>query len=728
MAEQKKNMGKSINPGDALLSKIRAHYAHDNYVNVISSQGDELLNVVNEATIQLALSNEAAQRLIAICELVRATSFKYSQWEKWYKSLIHDENKSNAIDLKEFISAFNITVIKWDGAQISMLSCIDKLYRAILFSEVTKKDDDEKEQLINDYSRYLCIGEIEELKSLEDQDTLLSAYIANIYSYIKKLYYTQRNKNVTVENELLQMLTPKRFRESSLAKDDFEGKNPFESDYFRIVTSAPIRRLQDKTQIFPQEKSDFVRRRLTHSMEVAAIGRHLGLMVEERLIKSGALFKDKDYVEKFSHSIATILETAGLVHDIGNPPFGHFGEDTIQRYFKELVEHKEAEQTLQAAQMKVVKKKDQEVVMSLTKVLMKERNEMGLVAEAFAKLSPEQKQDFLRFDGNVQGLRILRHLGLSTDHNSFNLTMPTMASIIKYPFPSDYECKNESPTHSEEKYGYYQSEKDTYEKICKILHIKRGKRHPLAYLLEAADDIVNVTSDVEDGCKMGIIGFDELRDEINALGIQELHFDTIKDYEKDQAKNGECSVVIPDELLIKEFRIRAVHHLMNEAVDMFVLNIHDIIHDSFAYEEGIFTGSISNPLLGNDLLMNSRLRKALSKLQKETYQDTYVLKSELLGEHVITEMLDRFIGCMLNEDVIKKEVRGECEKLILKSKSAEGKLYALISSNYKRAFDCEKDEVPLDLYHRFLLAVDHVSGMTDSYIVDLYNELTNRKR
>ncbi len=138
----------------------------------------------------------------------------------------------------------------------------------------------------------------------------------------------------TTENQFVKMLTPTRFRQSTLCPNDFEFENPFESDYFRIITSAPFRRLQDKTQIFPLADCDFVRRRLTHSLEVSAYGERLGRMVEEELVKNGKLSNSCQVVK--NHNIATILKVAGLVHDIGNPPFGHFGEQTIQEYFSDM--------------------------------------------------------------------------------------------------------------------------------------------------------------------------------------------------------------------------------------------------------------------------------------------------------------------------------------------------------------------------------------------------------
>lgn len=714
-------------------NKIREFYNKEEWVPVISHTANVLLDTANQTIVQLALHNKAMQRLIAMCEGTRATSFKYPEWKKWYSQLQDESNISDtSFKVKEIITKFNISVIQDDGNEIKMIPPVVEMYRMIILTEAIINDADKANQYLNDFSRLLCAQELQKAYCIFSKTGTKSRlqYHTDLDKKYRELYYAPNIKNVSVESELLQLLAPARFRTSTVNDNDFEGRNPFESDYFRVVTSAPIRRLQDKTQIFPQEKNDFVRRRLTHSMEVAAVGRHLGRMVEERLIEDGFLLNDGEYIKNYKHSIATILETAGLVHDIGNPPFGHFGEDTIQTYFNKLKGEQmqnrlQLQAQIQRFNVREESSGEKKIELLVARLQKACETPIDTIAQAFNKLDKEKIEDFTNFDGNVQSFRILRHLGLSADNNSFNLTMPTLAAIIKYPFPAKHE--KIANNHSSKKCGYYQSEKDAYEKICQTLHLQQGKRHPLSYLLEAADDIVNVTSDVEDGYKMGIISFNEITEAINTLNIKGLKFDTIKQFVDDQVKRGECSVDATNELYIKEFRIRAVHHLLQETVDIFIKNIHDIVCDSYATDDSNTPAQNQhNPILGNELLQNSGLRKALSKLQSKTYGDCNVLKSELLGEHVITEMLNKFIGCMFSQDVKTKKENDE-EKHILETKSAAGKLYALISPNYKRAFNCQQDEVPKDSYQRFQLAVDYISGMTDSYIVDLYNELTNSK-
>lgn len=211
---------------------------------------------------------------------------------------------------------------------------------------------------------------------------------------------------------LIKMISPIRFRDSRIVPDKSDGRNPFDSDYSRIMLSSHLRRLQDKAQVFPLEKSDFIRTRLTHSLEVSCFARGLGLGVEKYLLNKGIIStKELGYIPK-------ILEVAGLIHDVGNPPFGHFGEEIIKSYFRQL----------------------------------DSRSANPNVKKAFERLKQEEKADFLNFDGNVQGFRILRKLGLAKDNDSYNLTMPVLATIIKYPYSSiEGNKKGENTVYSQKK-------------------------------------------------------------------------------------------------------------------------------------------------------------------------------------------------------------------------------------------------------------------------------------
>jgi len=516
---------------------------------------------------------------------------------------------------------------------------------------------------------------------------------------------------MTTEELFGRMMAPERFRKSTLNQNDFEYTYPFESDYFRIVTSAPFRRLQDKTQIFPLADCDFVRRRLTHSFEVSAYGERIGRLVEEKLVNKGKLCKNNNVVQ--NHEIAAVLKVAGLVHDIGNPPFGHFGEWTIQNYFSNMKSDSSSDVGLKLFRISKTKSTMQSNTKeenSITIVSFDRKTEaMSKVVAAFSELEEQEKSDLTHFDGNVQGFRVLRHLGLSTDGSSFNLTMPTLATIVKYPFGS-IDCNIKGQEHV--KIGFFKSEQADYDKMCQTLGLQKGKRHPLAYLLEAADDIANITSDVEDGWKMCNITYEDIENSIKEIeGYDDLQLGTINRFLTEANTKSGCYKLgegALQELVIKEFRIRAAKSLINYAADSFVNKFDTIVGE--AHE--------SNPdykQQHDDLWDENILKEKLSELQKKTYSNQSVLKSELQGEHIITSLLDIFLGAMFENEDLETQPNN--------TKSKEGKLYNLISENYRRMVMKKGEEFPMDNYRRFQLVIDFISGMTDSYAMDYYNEL-----
>lgn len=237
------------------------------------------------------------------------------------------------------------------------------------------------------------------------------------------------------------LLNEGRFRPPSEERSNVDRRNAFEDDYTRLIFSSAVRRLQDKAQVFPLDNSDFVRTRLTHSLEVSAIGRSIGASVENELAdKCKHLFK-KEHIGK----ISSILAVVGLAHDLGNPPFGHFGECAIQEYFKNWFEKGNG-----------------------------------------AELTNEQKQDFINFEGNAQSFRLLSKLHYLIDENGFNMTFATLASLLKYPRSSVEGNVKGSQKVSYKKFGYFQTEKDTFDRVKNETGIK-SYRHPIAFLLEAAD-------------------------------------------------------------------------------------------------------------------------------------------------------------------------------------------------------------------------------------------------
>ncbi len=260
------------------------------------------------------------------------------------------------------------------------------------------------------------------------------------------------------------LLSTKRLgQETWKASASPEDRTQFQRDYDRIIFSSPFRRMQNKTQVFPLPEHIFVHNRLTHSLEVASVGRSLGNLLAEKLIPE---HPDNLLLQE----IGTIVSAACLAHDLGNPPFGHSGESAISGFFQ-----------------------------------------TGAGKEFQNRLTPEEWSDFIKFDGNANAFRILTHQFSGKRPGGFALTYPTLASIVKYPF--------EAPLAKKQKFGFFQSEKEEFIKIAAELGIpsKPGEhlsfqRYPLVYLVEAADDICYQVMDLEDACKLGILSYEHVKE------------------------------------------------------------------------------------------------------------------------------------------------------------------------------------------------------------------------
>jgi len=239
-----------------------------------------------------------------------------------------------------------------------------------------------------------------------------------------------------------------------------EVRTQIERDYDRILFSTPVRRLADKTQVFPLERNDSVRTRLTHSHEVSNLARSIGvtLAFDDKIIADNEL--------KPERNLPSILASVGLAHDLGNPPFGHQGEHAIQAWFMDNPEVLEDPQ-----------------------------------------LTDAMKLDFMRFEGNAQTLRLLTRLQLINDDYGLNLTYSTLAALMKYPASSDRIDKDNV---AKKKHGYFQSEKKIVEEIWQKTGLSEGVRHPLTYIMEACDDIAYAVLDAEDAVKKGLVSFSDL--------------------------------------------------------------------------------------------------------------------------------------------------------------------------------------------------------------------------
>jgi len=444
--------------------------------------------------------------------------------------------------------------------------------------------------------------------------------------------------------ELLQPITF-RDRTTRLA---FDGRNPFENDYGRLISSSSIRRLQDKTQVIPLEKSDFIRTRLTHSLEVSYIASGIGLSIEKYLIETNQL------EDKYKGYLSSLLRVAGLVHDLGNPPFGHFGEEAVQQFFKDLFS----------------KRKD-------------------------IQLNPQEKADFEHFDGNVQTFRILRKLHHFGDEYSFNLTYPSLASIIKYPLNSIDGNKGKNVEVWKKKFGYFASEQSAFEDINNALKLN-NLRHPVVYLLEAADDIAFCAADIEDGVNLGIVSFDDIKTIFNThLKANSYLNDTLDNLYREIKVKGNDKI----NLVIQKFRVQAQAKMIEEVIDSFKSN-YDLIMNGNLKEELLFASKASD------------IRESFKKLQNIIFENKKIMQAELAGWESIYGLLNIFVKSILSDEFDPK------------ISNRDSRLYKSISSSYRHIYEKYSNiSYKNDTYNKIQLVLDFVVGMTDSYSISLYQKL-----
>lgn len=448
-----------------------------------------------------------------------------------------------------------------------------------------------------------------------------------------------------------KLLSKKRQR---ISTTEDNVRNEFDKDYDRIISSSSVRRLQDKTQVFPLQENDVVRTRLTHSLEVSAIARSLGLSVGDGLENQHII----DIKEKYE--IASLMAVVGLVHDLGNPPFGHYGECIIRQWFKEQFDRDEARKN-----------------------------------KIFNDMRSEEKADFLLFEGNAQTIRILSKLQFLNDRYGINFTYGTLAALIKYPWDSVYAKDREKG-----KFGYFNSENQLIDDIYRETGTGKSRyKNPLALLLEAADDITYLLADIEDGVKKGLVEWEKEYDKIKNKhkNFAEL-FSRIEDKVKDNdIPDYDCTFV-------HNFKVIVQGYLIKEAVKVF-----------FEKYDEIMSGSIEVDLLDDGKY--SDLKNDLQAITRNNcFNSKEVLKLELAGESAVRGLLDTFIPAIVP---LKEEP---------KFKTHEGKLYSLISSNFKHVIMLDesgkkKNFNQLTTYEKIQLVVDYISGMTDSYAVNLYEEL-----
>lgn len=446
-----------------------------------------------------------------------------------------------------------------------------------------------------------------------------------------------------------------------------DTRTDFRQDYHRIIGSASFRRLQDKAQVYPLQRGDFVRTRLTHSMEVSSFAGSLADTVFREL-------KDGDVTDKLRCDCIDILECAGLVHDIGNPPFGHFGEFVIREWFEDNLP------------------------------TLKFRGE-----SVEALLSEQMKADFLNFEGNAQTLRVLTRLHLLMyPGKGMNLTFALLNTIIKYPVSSVEIDKTVGDIRTK-KLGYYYSERELFREITESTGAG-NLRYPLTFLLEAADDLAYKTADIEDACVKGYVNYNLLLEELKAERYRgmcktdeeaaELQ-NAAAELEKSYGSARKFNMSDPRLKAVQRWVVKIQSRLINKASEAFCENY----------------GAIMAGELKSDLFDNSSARVLMKVLGEVAYKYAFrsndIVKTELSENAAMRFLLDKTVGAALRFDT--PEERG-CDRDLTQA----------LSANYldicRRA--CENKPLSEQCYYRLLFATDCVSGMTDSYALDFYRRLS----
>lgn len=445
-----------------------------------------------------------------------------------------------------------------------------------------------------------------------------------------------------------KLLNKERLRKSTREAD---ARNEFESDYGRVLFSPALRRMHDKTQVFPLTADDNIHSRLTHSMEVMAIGYSLGIDI----LKNREFVQSTGYeVHELERMIPVILQSACLVHDIGNPPFGHFGETVIKDFFKKLFE-----------------------------------NDSKLGDEKKFNLSKEEMEDFTLFDGNAQGFRILTKLQVLDDAFGLNLTHATLASYTKYPNSGDV-----GKSLGKHKRGVFQSEKEYFEKVsmeCGLFNGGQAIRHPLAYLMEAADSICYLLMDMEDGFNKKWYKYSGLRTFFSGTDNLSEFFDKLD--AKYEGEDLEVTRVV-------KFRIEIIRRLVALASDNFLKNI-----------EAIYDGTYNEELI---LDSKAGLAKRFQEFcSRHILPNREILSLEMTGHSVLTGLLDFYTGFLFHDDKkYRKKAKGMLSNSIVRA--------ALLENNIKEFDD-------LSVYSKLRIIVDYISGMTDQFALNQYQKLSGQK-
>ena len=433
-----------------------------------------------------------------------------------------------------------------------------------------------------------------------------------------------------------QLITNKRLGQEERHSERHDDRTEFKRDYDRLIFSAPFRRLQNKTQVFPLPGSIFVHNRLTHSLEVASVGMSLGADVAARLME-----RRPELRQTMIGEIGQIVATACLAHDLGNPPFGHSGEKAIQTFFTE-----------------------------------------GPGLALRDRLSDGMWNDITRFEGNANAFRILTHRFCGRRQGGFVMTYSTLASIVKYPHES-------AAAGSHGKFGFFGSERDTYVRIAEEMDIRRlsaqGEplryaRHPLVYLVEAADDICYEIMDIEDAHKLKILSYGETADLLLGFFDGATRERILRRIDDEQLTDDNEKVVY--------MRSCVIGCLEHECVEAFIKHEPEILDGSFA---GCLLDHISD-------VPREAYRRCTSVSKSRIYCSKPVLDVELSGYKIMETLMEQMT-----------------EAAVHPGRFYSKQLIGRVSSQYDIGSE--------DLETRIMAVIDYISGMTDVYALDVYQKI-----
>ena len=451
-----------------------------------------------------------------------------------------------------------------------------------------------------------------------------------------------------------------------------------ESDRGRILSAPAFRRLQKRTQVFALELNASIRTRLTHSLEVAQTARFIAKNILSKLEK-----EERYGLKGLENAFVSTAEMTSLLHDIGNPPFGHFAEQTINKWITENA-------------------------LPLFECMPANSNETQ-------KLKTMLAQDLCHYDGNAQAIRVISKL------QRLNLSYTQIASVVKYTRGA-YEPKpqkGEAFDYLMKKPGFYYSEKDFIEKVQNALHVKHGHRFPLTYIMEAADDISYLTADLEDSVEKGILSLDKVYELIEKECKKEGEtylLDVIQERYNQAKKNEEPYQF---SMFFTLVRAKLVTSLVYHVVDIYINN-----------HEAIFEGSFNSALLEYD--KKSKYYKAIKILQdistKHIYQNKDVQTLELQGYAIINGLLGIFkplmeLTCKEFEALLHDE-KIECFVAMRLIKRISSKQIVAYQNDVKALDDKDEESAALlEFYYRARLIIDYISGMTDDFALHEYKTL-----